>query len=103
MRLLAECVLSRSLAHHPRRYPGERAVWLHDDRQLHAAVLKPSPDQHCLAEPRMEPVVDPSLNQVFAGSLSPFQEGLESHEYRYSAQAGESQGSASKYGVLRAS
>jgi hypothetical protein len=76
MRLLAECVLSRSLAHHPRRYRGERAVWLHDDGQLHAAVLKPSPDQYCLAEPRMEPIVDPSLNQMFVGNMSPFPEVL---------------------------
>ena len=80
MRLLAECVLSRSLAHHPRRYPGERAVWLNDDRQLHAAVLKPSPDQHCLAEPRMEPVIDPALNQKFVGNMSPFPEVLESRD-----------------------
>src|SRR6266436_7333704 len=90
MGLPAECVLSRSLAHHPRRYPGERAVWLHDHRQLDAAVLELSLDLHRLAEPRMEPVVDPSLNQVFAGSMSPFRAGPGSPEHQCCVRAGAS-------------
>jgi hypothetical protein len=74
MRLFAECVLSRSLVHHPRRYPGEGAVRLHDHRELYTAVLEPLFDLHLVAEPRMEPVVDPSLNKMFVGNMSPFRD-----------------------------
>jgi len=42
----------------------------HDHHQLDAPVLEPSLDQHGLAAARMEPIVDPSLNQVFAGSIT---------------------------------
>jgi hypothetical protein len=61
--------LSRSLVRHPRWNAGERAVWLQDDHHLDAAVLELSPDQHGLAASGMEPVVDPTFNRVFVGSM----------------------------------
>jgi hypothetical protein len=64
--------LTCGLARHPCRNAGKRAIWLQDDHQLDAAVLKPTLDQHGLAASRMEPVVDPPFNQMFVGSMSPF-------------------------------
>jgi len=72
MGLVTELILSRGLVRHPHRNAGERAVWLHDDHQLDAAVLELSLDQHHLAAARMEPIVDPPFNQMFVGSMSPF-------------------------------
>jgi hypothetical protein len=34
--------------------------------------FEPPGNQHGLPAPRMEPIVDPSLDQVSAGSMSPF-------------------------------
>jgi hypothetical protein len=52
---------------------------LQDDHQLDATVLKPALDQHILAEPWMEPVVNTSLNQVFVGSMSAFRAAAVPH------------------------
>jgi hypothetical protein len=62
---------------HPRRNVSERAVRLHDGHQLDAAVLEPPLDQDGLAASGMKPVVDPSFNRVFVGSMSPFRAGAE--------------------------
>jgi hypothetical protein len=59
---------------HPGGNAGEGIVRLQDHHQFQAAVLKPSPNQHGLAAPRMERIVDPPLRRVFMGSMSPFRE-----------------------------
>src|SRR6266852_3959080 len=74
MRLVTERVLSRSLARHPRRYAGERAVGLQNNHELDAPVFEPPGNQHGLPAPRVEPIVDPSFDQMFVGSMSPFRE-----------------------------
>jgi len=71
--------LSRSRVRHPRRDAGERAVGLHDDHQLNAAILELSLDQHGLAAAGVKPVVDPPFNPVFVGSMSPFRAAAERH------------------------
>jgi hypothetical protein len=57
---------------HPCRQAGERTVGLQHDDKLDAAAFEPASDLHCFAETRMEPIRDPSLNQLFVGSMSPF-------------------------------
>jgi hypothetical protein len=70
--LLTNRVLSRRFVCHPCRNAGDRAVWLHDDHQLDAAVLELSPDQNGFAATRMKPIVDHRFGQMFVGSMSPF-------------------------------
>jgi hypothetical protein len=52
---------------------------------LDATVLKLALYQHVLAKPRVEPVVDPSFNQVLVGSMSSFRTKAEQREDSQSA------------------
>ena len=53
-------------------YAGERTVGLQNNDELDASVFEPPGNQHRLPAPRVEPIVDPSFDQVFVGSMSPF-------------------------------
>ena len=57
---------------HPCRQAGERTIGLEHDDKLDAAAFELPSDLHRFAETRMEPVRDPSLNQLFVGSMSLF-------------------------------
>jgi hypothetical protein len=62
-------VTRRRLVRHPRGYAGDRSVGLRNDDQLRATKRVLLGDEHDLAASRMEPVVDPGLDRVLAGSM----------------------------------
>jgi len=67
-------MLRSRFVRHPRGDGSERSVGLRNDNQIDATVGVLLEDKHCLAEPRMERIVDPSLDRVLAGSMSLFRE-----------------------------
>lgn len=65
---------------HPRRQAGECAVGLKDDDELHAAAMKPAPDEHGLTKARMKPIRDPAFRRLFVGSMEVFRAEVEPRE-----------------------
>jgi hypothetical protein len=61
---------------HPRWDAGKRAVGLQNDHQLYAAMFEAPGNRHRLAASWMEPIIDPTFNNLFLGSMSPFRAGL---------------------------
>jgi hypothetical protein len=63
-------MMRRRFVCHPRRYTGDRPVWLRNDDQLSITVGVLSENEHALAAAGMEWVVNPPLDRVLAGSMS---------------------------------
>jgi hypothetical protein len=57
---------------HPRGDAGKRAVGLQNDHQLYTTKFEAPGNRHRLAASWMEPIVDPTFNNLFLGSMSPF-------------------------------
>ncbi len=72
MGLDADLMLRSRFVRHPRRDAGDRSVGLRNDNQIGATVGVLPDDEHRLATPRMERIVDPPLDRVLAGSMSLF-------------------------------
>jgi hypothetical protein len=62
-------MLRSRFARHPRRDAGDRSVELRNDNQIDATVGVLPDDEHRLAAPRMERIVNPTLDRVLAGSM----------------------------------
>jgi hypothetical protein len=75
-------MLHSRFVRHPRGNAGDRSVGLRNDDQIGAAVGVLPDDEHRLAIPRMERIVDPPLDRVFVGSLSLFRAGPAPRAYR---------------------
>jgi hypothetical protein len=71
-------MLRSRFVRHPRGDAGDRSVGLRNDNQIGATMGVLLDDKHRLAAPRMERIVDSSLDRVLAGSMSLFRAELES-------------------------
>src|ERR1700757_2164426 len=63
-------IMRRRFVRHPRGYAGDRPVGLRNYDQLETTVGVLPDNEHDLAAPGMERVVNPPLDQVLAGSMS---------------------------------
>jgi len=74
MRLGADVMPRRRFFDHPCGDAGDRSVGLRNDHQFDAAIGESPGDEHRLAAPRMEWIMDPSLERLVAGSMCLFRE-----------------------------
>jgi hypothetical protein len=70
-------MLSSRFVRHPRGDASDRSVGLRNDNQIGATVGVLPDNEHRLAAPRMERIVDPPLDWVLAGSSICFEQRLD--------------------------
>jgi hypothetical protein len=63
-------MMRRRFVRHPRGYAGDRPVGLRNYDKLSTTVGVLPDNEHDLATPGMERIVNPPLDQVLAGSMS---------------------------------
>ena len=63
-------MMRRQFVRHPRGYAGDRPVGLRNYDKLSTTVGVLPDNEHDLATPGMERIVNPPLDQVLAGSMS---------------------------------